>query len=349
MVFDTGSQQSFWRWRRPNFTSNGTPTDSIPTGSVADDIGSLFGDQEISDVTLQGSDGGTVHAIKAILAARSTLFRKKFYGEKARDLAIPGEKQVIVFNHWDCRILHMVVEYCYTDSCSIMKVDPSEDAARLMAQLRVASKAFKLPGLLDKIKQWGWRQINRHPALACAMVDEGMRKDDIDELALQTLQLKPRAALIPHSEAVGSGVLALTKPGLLFVLRTLEDTTSHLLLLQVIERWVDFSSEDSNGDSPSRERSTREAFGRKCALRFIKGAKMNPGTYERVMKRSKLFGERNDLTTSSMSLLDSGHQFTEQSGSRGSKDNESQVSRRPRTAIGIVRAHAEFIRPSMSQ
>jgi hypothetical protein len=330
---------SFWRWRRPNFTNNlslgvhaAAPSS---TGNIADAVASLFGDPDISDVTLQGSDGGSVHAVRAILASRSTMFRQKLFGSKSNaSLVIPGEKQVIKFKHWDCRILHMIVEYCYTDSCSLMKMQPNDEVARMVAQLRVAAKAFKLPGLLDTINQWGWRNVNRHPALACAMVDEGMKLDDIDDLALQTILLKPRASLIPDQKAIGSGVLSLTKPGLLFVLRTLEDQTSHLLLLHVIERWVDFSSEDSVTDSPSREIATREAFGRKCALRFVKTSKINPANFERAMKQSKLFQKRDDLT--SVTLRD-GLQFTEKSF-KVEEQTERPPMRRPQTAIGLTRA-----------
>ncbi len=121
------------------------------------------------------------------------------------------------------------------------------------------------------------------------MVDEGMRNDDVDELALQTLQLKARASLLPNQNAVGSGVLALTKPGLLFVLRTLEETTSHHLLLQVIEQWVDFSSEGCSGENPDRERASREAFGRKCAMRFIKLSKLPQDNLDALLRRSRLF------------------------------------------------------------
>lgn len=248
----------------------------------------------------------------------------------------------------------MIVEYCYTDSCSVMKAQPTDEIARIISQLRVATRAFKLPGLLDKIQQWGWRNLNRYPALAAAMVDEGMKLDDIDELALKTLQLKPRAALLPEYTNIGAGVLSLTKPGLLFVLRTLEDATSHLLLLQVIERWVDFSSEDSVSDSPSRERATRLAFGRKCALRFINASKINPANFDRAMEQSMLFQERKDLT--SVTLLE-GLQFSEKSYTVEDKREAGQraaVKRRPNTAIGILRTNVNggeehSIRPSVSQ
>lgn len=293
------SSSSFWRWRRPNFDTNKRPeTPSPATGSSAEAICSIFGDEEVSDVILEGHDGGTVVAVKAILAARSPMFRHKFFGCPSFVPSKPNEKERVIFSEWDCRMLHLVVEYCYTDNCSVMKGVPTEDTARILAILRVAAKAFKLPHLLDKIRQWVWRQVSRHPALACAMIDEGMRNDDVDELALQTLQLKTRAALIPGPKAVGSGVLALSKPGLLFVLRTLEETTSHYLLLQTIDRWVDFSSEDCSGENPNRERASREAFARKCAMRFIKLSKIPQENLDAVMKRSELYGTKNSFAAS---------------------------------------------------
>ena len=81
---------------------------------------------------------------------------------------------------------------------------------------------------------------------------------------------------MPPNGAVGAGVLSLSKSGLLFVLRTLEDSTSHLLLFNAIQRWVNFSTEDTNptDSNPSREQATREAFARKCAMRFIKLSKI---------------------------------------------------------------------------
>jgi len=306
---------SLFRWRRsntpsvssdqlpplyPNETIGYRPETPVPvTGSSAEALCSIFGDEEVSDIILQGYDGGNVVAVKALLASRSLMFRQMFFGEARSDFvpSEPGEKEVFVFDEWDCRVLHLVVEYCYTDTCSAMKCQPTEDIARMMASLRVASKAFKLPGLLQKINQWIWRQVSRYPALACAIIDEGIRNDDVDDVSLQTLQLKTRAALLPGQRAVGSGVLALSKPGLLFVLRTLNETTSHYLLLQVIEQWVDFSSEDSFGANSSRERASREAFARKCAMRFIKVSKIPQENLETVMKRSNLFTANNLISS----------------------------------------------------
>jgi len=209
----------------------------------------------------------------------------------------------------------LIVEFCYTDNLSIMQAKPDDDTARLMANLRSASKAFKLRSLLDKVNQWSWRQVSRFPSLACALIDEGMKRDDIDELALQTVQLKTRAALLPETNAVGSGVITLSKPALLFVLRTLEDTTSPLLLFHSIQRWVEFSTEDCIANTNYlREKSSREAFARKCAMRFIKLSRISPGNLEEVMKNSGLFKSDESLgstLTPNNMLLDAGLQFSQ--------------------------------------
>jgi hypothetical protein len=323
---ETTMSTSFWRWRRPfnsNRSVNTQQSQQVRSGTASEALRSLFGDEELSDVKLKGSDGGEVLAVKALLAARSPVFRSSLYAPMVtRDAVFSSTgKPIVEFPEWDCRILHLTVEFCYTDELSIMSVEPSDDIARIMAGLRSASKVFKLPTLLDKVKQWSWRNVNRHPALACAMVDEGMKYDDIDDVAIQTIQLKTRSALLPGSGGVGAGVLALTKPGLLLILRTLEDSTSHLLLFQSIQRWVDFSPEDSiyNNDDRNkdahtvrREKSSREAFARKCAMRFIKLSKIQPGALEQVMKDSALFRSDQSLALSSeSSLMDAGLQFSQ--------------------------------------
>lgn len=356
----TASAHSFWQWRRPKFTNNGTPTDIVPSGSATEALWNLFGDLEVSDTLLQGNDGGNICAVKAILSSRSPMFRQKFFGSKnskkvtnskgeevmklSEDkeqkswntvVEIVDGRELYVFKDWDCRILHLIVEFCYTDTCSVFKTKPTEESTRLIAHLRVAAKAFKLTSLDAKVKQWSWKNLNRHPALACAMIDEGMKRDDIDDLALQILQLKTRVAMLPDSRSIGTGVLSLTKPGLLFVLRTMEDTTSHVLLLRIIEKWTEFSSDGDSGDSPIHERHLREAFGRKCALRFIKVVNTNPNkeALELAIKKSKLFHQRNDISATSMSLLDEGIQFTEKATRLKTKDIPKP---RPHTAIGLV-------------
>jgi hypothetical protein len=333
------NQSKFWRWTRPD-TNTETIQDSSRTaanGSVANTIASMFGDDELSDIYIKCSDGGSIPVVKSIMAARSTVFRQLFYSQQTHhikyDEGSTSEKVCHEFKEWDSRTLWMVVEYCYTDSCSVMSGEPTDDIARLIAHLRVASKKFQLHGLLEKVKQWSWRQLNRHPGLCCAMIDEGLKLNDIDETALQTLQIKTRAAMLPESSAVGSGVLSLSKPGLLFILRSIEDVTTHLVLLNVIETWVEFSS-DENSD---REKLTREAFGCKLANRFIKLSRISPMELAAATKRSNLLAmtEKSSIASYEDNQQRSAEKFAETSYFSTCKRTER--NRRPHSAIGLVK------------
>lgn len=284
----------------------------VPPRTVPDTVASLFGNDELSDANLKCSDGGIVPIVKAILGARSTVFRHLFFGEQKQKTT--GMKEEYEFNEWDSRVLWLIVEYCYLDLCSIMDDHPSDDVARILAHLRVASKAFRLPGLLEKINQWSWRQLNRYPGLCCAMIDEGLKMNDIDEIALQTVQIKSKASMIPDN-TVGSGVLSLSKSGLLYVLRYIEESTSHLLLLKIIETWVEF------GDGMEQQKIIREAFGARLATRFIKLSKIDPKDLESAMKRSNLLHSNADFQSSSPPR---------------EKSFMTNNPTRPRTAIGLV-------------
>jgi len=347
-------------------------TPHVEAGSVMDALYSLMGDEDLSDVRMQGCDGGTVVAVKAILATRSPVFRARFFGNsmgpgnspcghgnrpatpfdiidqdlaelesvaeggrylgkeirsaRTVDTAVitldptrsqdddddddddddnnnnddnnhndndnsqqPFEmededgKTLVIFEEWDCRVLYLIVEFCYTDDLAILSVRPSDEIARLMASLRSASKTFILPGLLDRINKWSQQNVSRYPALACPLIEEGMRLDDIDPLAMRTVQLRTRSALLPCSDEIGSGVLALSKPGIMFMLRYLENKASHMLLFESLNRWVEFSMEGCFYVDAERERASKKAFASKCAQRFIKISKIPPGRVEEVV------------------------------------------------------------------
>lgn len=231
----------------------------------------LYGDVELSDIIMEGSDGGKVMAVKAILALQSPVFRKLLFGPlRSLKVASSGGKEYIIFKEWDCCVLHLLVEFCYTDNVSMMNGDPSESIARVMVNLRSASKAFDLQILSDKVDQWSSKQVTLFPALACAFIDEGMKKNYIDEASLEIIRSKSKSALLPRNDALGAGILSLTEPALLFVLRTLEDTVSNHLLIELIKRWAEVPNKDCGNDiEHEKKKSSRKNFANKCAIRFV--------------------------------------------------------------------------------
>jgi len=257
-----------WRWN-PFSSVASVPSDDLPGG---ESLWLLNGDEELSDVKMQGSNGGIVVAVKAILSVRSPVFRNLFYGsQSSKEMILSEGKDLIIFKEWDSRTLKLLVEFCYTDNISAMKAEPTDCIARSMANLRSASKAFKLQVLLHKVDKWSSKQVRLFPALACALIDEGMKKDDIDKTSLEIIRLKSKDALLPETGAIGGGVSSLTEPTLLFVLRTIEDSVSHQQIVDCISRWAEFSKKDcEEGINHTREAYKRKIFARKCSLRFVK-------------------------------------------------------------------------------
>jgi len=262
-----------WRWS-PFFSTSAADKPKTSTESLR----SLYGDEELSDIKIQGSDGGIIVAVKAILSVRSPVFRNLFYRPlNSTEIILSEGKDLIIFKEWDCCTLNLLVEFCYTDNVSAMEVKPSDYIVRVMVNLKAASKFFKLQALHDKVEKWSSKQVRLFPALACALIDEVMKRNDIEKISLndidkkslEIIQSKPKAALLPQSGAIGDGVLSLTEPALLFVLRTIEGLVSQHLIVDVIKRWDESSKNDRRENIKYKESSRRQEFARKCSIRFV--------------------------------------------------------------------------------
>ena len=154
-----------------------------------------------------------------------------------------------------------------------------------MASLRCASMAFQLRGLREQVENWSKINTTCHPDIACAMIDEGIRLDSICLLAMRTVKLKAKSALMPVVGAAGSGICALSKPGLILILRYLEDKVSHTLLYDALLTWVHFSTERTGHYSdPVTEKAGKFRFASRCAMRFIRVSEIDSSRMESGLK-----------------------------------------------------------------
>ena len=90
------------RWRAERFA----------TSSLVSDLRFALLDDELCDVTLRGSDGETVPAIRSILAARSPVFRRMLYGPFREGKR--GDGGHVVDLGFDSNVVRLVVEFCCT-------------------------------------------------------------------------------------------------------------------------------------------------------------------------------------------------------------------------------------------
>ena len=199
-------------------SSGSTTSDVSPcTRDILTDIHSLLNDEELTDIHLmpESSDGGdetitAVPAIKALLAARSPVFRRCLYGEwretQSNHNNDNDDDVLQVKLDYSGRVLQLLVEFCFTDKLTSLtdsnaKSNSStlEEKVRLLTQLNGAAHYFDIPKLEHDIQKHLNAMMSQHPSLACAILDEASKVPSGEELgllAMERIHDLPKAALL---------------------------------------------------------------------------------------------------------------------------------------------------------
>lgn len=126
--------------------------------SLVADLHSHLQDADISDVTLVGTDGETVLAVRSILAMRSHYFKTLFFSS-FQESSTNMERVQLAYSS---KVMKAVVEYCYTDEIKTAFEHLNfEETARSMVGLVAAGNYFQLKGLESRAYR-----------LTCLMMDE---------------------------------------------------------------------------------------------------------------------------------------------------------------------------------
>jgi hypothetical protein len=127
-------------------------------------IRNLLSNSSFSDVNLQGTDGLTIPAHRAILAARSQVFEKLLFGSFTE----ASNKEIRM--GFDGRVLQAIVEYCYTDEVALLgeqTEDPcSMEQIETITNLAAAADYFCFPKLHNAITDWVLLKIDKNRQLA---------------------------------------------------------------------------------------------------------------------------------------------------------------------------------------
>jgi hypothetical protein len=230
-----------------------------------DAIKRLLLDNELSDMTLQGTDGVTVNANRCILAARSHVFRVMLFGNFCE------ANNTIVQVGYTGKIIKALVEYIYTDESSLLekaRVDEhsrdGKDTARTIITLAMAALYFDLPELCRKTREFTIDLLQKQKKLACTFWKEcraiGPAAADtgIDEVALEVIRLNLSIVL------QGFDLASLSPLLLEEIVRDEEVDADELTLFKLVKSWVE--------SRPQEDRQTAA----KHIIKYIRLEKIDP-------------------------------------------------------------------------
>jgi len=201
------------------------------------------------DITLIGTDGGRVPAIKAILALRSPVWKRMFFGNFQE-----RECKTVEFNY-PSLVLKVLVKYCFTDELDLdlffhednNNEDEEDDngvlsdeEAVLMIQLRDAANYFELSELRVIISNEIGESIRDDDEMkcVCAILNEmllrGRAEDPMWNMLEDMVQSYPDACLLSPSK-LNKGILACSSELVLKLLSL--PTMNAFCTAQSLQKW----------------------------------------------------------------------------------------------------------------
>jgi hypothetical protein len=194
-------------------------------------------DEELSDMTLEGSDGEQFRTNRCILAVRSKVFRAMLFGNYSE------AKKSVVKVEYEGRVLKAVLDYCYTDHADLFDEISCDDSwARAMVQLAAAADFFGLSLLRKKVLDLSAIKMEENPGLACSFFDEAEATGATDHavMALNYIRIKVRDALLLPL----NGLLSLRPTALSKILQDSQLDMDELTRFRALQEWSDAKNTD---------------------------------------------------------------------------------------------------------
>ena len=234
---------------------------------LTNDLLSSLDDPDLCDVTLVGSDGGRVPAIRAILSTRSDVLKRLLVGQFKE----ASEEEVRM--DYPSAVIKALVHFCCTDKVPKFKKSESDDdpaeSLRLTAKLVSAADYYGLDSLKDKTVQSINEIIKADKSLKglhiCVLLQEASTTPSLKksyEAALYTIRRKPDL-LLAQGESQPAGVTFLSSENLFKIVDDNSVRACAWILFQAIKIWVD---EGTYEEEMSPE--DRREFAKRCCARL---------------------------------------------------------------------------------
>jgi len=216
------------------------------------DLRDAMDDEAFMDITLVGTDNAEVPCTKFVLATRSPIFKKMFFGgfqEQQSDRAYLDYPSVI---------LKILVKYCYSDEVDLDFILEAEcltdQEAISLVQLRDAARYFELNDVANHIEREIGEAVfqNKETGCVCAILSELMNRIDDEgpfwDMFLQLVIHKPEECLIPNGPSETNQGAMVCHPRLLSKL--LDKVADKYVVVRCLQKWFEDGcmEEESNAD-----------------------------------------------------------------------------------------------------
>eukprot|EP00978_Attheya_sp_CCMP212_P036948 scaffold171037_cov51-Attheya_sp.AAC.2 len=215
----------------------------------------LLDDETLSDVTLQGTDGVKVLAIRSMLAVRSPVFRRMLFGEFSE-----SESPIVKIGYTG-KVLTFLVKYCVTGESDLSIGNcVKRSYPKFVLSTADAARYFELPNLMRTLLDDALEFMNESPKSACLFL-QASREDlhgfeNIEEKSLELIRNDPDTTLLKAKATL------LIKATLLEEI--LKDTTlqtDEYTLFLVVKAWAEVKSPPIEDNEEGKE-SRREVASR---------------------------------------------------------------------------------------
>ena len=234
---------------------------------LTNDLLSSLDDPDLCDVTLVGSDGGRVPAVRAYLSARSDVLKRLLVGRFKE----ASEEEVRM--DYPSAVIKAMVHFCCTDEVpklpELAGDDDSAESLRLSAKLLNAADYYGLDSMKEKTLQRIQEFNEANESLVglhiCVLFQETSTSPSLKEYhrsILYAIERNPGLLLV-HGEFQPAGVTYLSSETLFKIVDDQELCACAWILFKAIGIWDD---EGTYGEELSPE--DRREFAKKCCAKL---------------------------------------------------------------------------------
>ena len=250
-------------------------------------------DSVIKDVTLIGSDGGRVPAAKAILAIRSPVFRRMFYGDFRESSADCDSVKL----DYPASVLKCVVEYCYTSVLcneSFLRSGGLKGDATVVKLVQILDAANYLE--LSELSKIASDELHCYPGSSCVIMQEltirGGIGGELWSYCMEDVKKYPNSCLFP-TRGNNAGIRGISFLLLETIFRSLKDKLPADVAVRALKEWNE-THDSVTEEERSRLQELADAIDLK-SIEIHKLAKVQPCplfTQDRLYKAFVALGNK---------------------------------------------------------